>query len=720
MKKLWKRAGIVAMALLCGLSAGCSTNTGDEDIPEEDPTQYRMTTEEMREEDEYQERWLSIPNSRLVVNPFSFSDYTDDATVTQVEHSNRPTIPLNIGYLDPNSHKELGKVTTSSNLIMVLENQSAVRAEATEYSTSWQPDRLDFTAEYAEGLQAEGYDYFYDEKTVVRSVSAENGSLSVVGNLPGSPSYENNTLVIENSRYRIAIGFAEGTELKFYANGGEMFNKGREVERPRANGSWALDFEEGTASATLSVSYDTISVSRESTVSQARAPFEQNNVKRRMAERTKAWNQFFEKVPYVSFTDMPLLEEANALKGVTTEEVLHEYYLAWALIWASVLPENPENNYPYKQVTCGKPSMWDEGEPRASHSASWESFYGMQLLSYVDPDTAWSAYRGLMSLVDEDGMLGGESLPSENAHTAWILYQNKADKEALKEIYPALKRHLTWRFNNPRWILNSHDNPYEKDYDFCSNFMMDVDFAIKICEEIGETADVAYWEDLQSQMYENIKTWFYRDDRSAPYQCYYTNDGSLSSGAQAWVVKSLWMQDLEGEYLTRTVEYALNGFNINSAFAGLTAVKYDSYAYTAQGLIRNGQRERGTQLLEMGMRDVVLSRFIAETYYPEPNGIYPEGGVTARGVRPTLFGASIMIESVLQTNGLVRYWGGVSAINLYDRISTVTGITVDDMVYTLTIDGINGKATVVNNEGKRLVVSLPRGAYVRMDLANVA
>lgn len=93
--------------------------------------------------------------------------------------------------------------------------------------------------------------------------------------------------------------------------------------------------------------------------------------------------------------------------------------------------------------------MWDESDDRAPYSATWESFFGIQFYAFIDPETAWNAFEGLMSLTDKDGVIGGESLPSRKAQTAWILYQTTQDKERLEKIYAPLERYLNWRLVYP-------------------------------------------------------------------------------------------------------------------------------------------------------------------------------------------------------------------------------------------------------------------------------
>lgn len=700
----------MAMALTCGVMAGCTTTPDPQpEKPEEE--KFRITTADVRCEDEYQERWMSVPDSRLVVNPFSFHATAD---TTQSEYCNRPMMPLNIGFLDPYSnHLICGNSILNNMVLLYDEQEDGTLATAETYTTAWQPDRLDAEAEYASGMKLGMVDFFGDAKTVVRRITAENGTPVYAGRYEGKLSETVDAIGIENEHYRAAVAFGGEMEIKVYVNEEDLLagKNAMEVTAAPETGYWQAK----GAATDLACAIDTKDVSVSAVVETARKMFAEGTELGSLLEtRTVEWNRVLNKIPYAQFLDMPHLEELDQVKGVTSEEVLQDFYESWALIYSSIMPENPEHNYPYKQVACGKASMWDEGHAHSSQSASWESFFGMQFLSYIDPDSAWSAYRGMMSLVDEDGVLGGESLPSEKAHTAWILYQNKPDKEALQEIYPSLKRYLCWRRENPRWIHGDHDNPLEKDYDFAASLLLDLQFAEKIAEELAMAEDVKFWQDMRQSLYKDIQTWFYLPGDEDPYQ-YNLGNGSMQRGAIAWVVKSLWADELEGETLDRTINYLKKNFNPAGSFCGLTAMKYDGYAYTSLGLVAHGELEMAAQMLEAGMRDVVSARFLGEVYDNATTGIDPDTGVSCTGVRPSLFGASIMIDSVYMTNGFVRYWGGIAAMNLYDRVSTITGITVNGKEYTLTVNGLNGTATI-SCDGENTVKQVARGEFVQFDI----
>lgn len=83
-------------------------------------------------------------------------------------------------------------------------------------------------------------------------------------------------------------------------------------------------------------------------------------------------------------------------------------------------------------------SAWNSGAASAPNSCSWESMYDIQQLSYIKPEIAWDAMRGFIYNIDENGILDGECLPSQKAHTIWVCYlnmlKNHPEKEAeLKE-----------------------------------------------------------------------------------------------------------------------------------------------------------------------------------------------------------------------------------------------------------------------------------------------
>ena len=145
--------------------------------------------------------------------------------------------------------------------------------------------------------------------------------------------------------------------------------------------------------------------------------------------------------------------------------------------------------------------------------AQWDSVLGFQWLAYVAPDAAWSAFRGLMSLVSAEGAISGESLPARKAQTAWILYSLTKDRSQLEEAYPEIRRNLLWEEKNPRWIYEDHNNPDQRDLEFTAAWIYDADFAMKISNEIGNKADVEMWKKMQTETVANSRAWFFSDPK---------------------------------------------------------------------------------------------------------------------------------------------------------------------------------------------------------------
>lgn len=144
------------------------------------------------------------------------------------------------------------------------------------------------------------------------------------------------------------------------------------------------------------------------------------------------------KVPQLDSFSLQRIET----KGVTSAMIERAYYAAWIFLASNILQKSPESGYEYTQFACGKPSLWGQGAPEAPYSASWESLIAMQLYASIYPEQAWDAFKGLMSLVDDTGMLAGESLPSRKAQTAFILYEATGNKQLLSDVYPALKKYM--------------------------------------------------------------------------------------------------------------------------------------------------------------------------------------------------------------------------------------------------------------------------------------
>ncbi|KAA3688815.1 hypothetical protein F3F88_22280, partial [Bacteroides salyersiae] len=326
--------------------------------------------------------------------------------------------------------------------------------------------------------------------------------------------------------------------------------------------------------------------------------------------------------------------------GILSGDLKSAYYKAWVFTAQNVLPED-DMMFPYPQVCAGKASLWDEGEERAPFSAAWESFIGIQWYAYVDPTLAWKAFKGLMTLVDKEGMLGGESLPSRKVQTARILYELTHDKESLKEVYPALKRYMNWRLNVTHWIYQDiKPSTSYKDAEFCFSALIDMEHLMVIAGELGYENDAEIWQQAHQTFSEKCLEWFWRTPQTIPEQNYDINSDSGSKGNTIWVTTGLYVDGLlKGDYLNSMMKRFDSEYDTDKSFAGFGIPKYPDVSYSVYGLLQHGYVEKAQGVIEANLRDIVRAKAtFAEQYVGDD--FEPDG------VRPSLFGSSTLIDFV--------------------------------------------------------------------------
>ena len=470
----------------------------------------------------------------------------------------------------------------------------------------------------------------------------------------------------------------------FYGNWDELKNdeRGTEDNIPR-NQFWSFVPDDNIDSDELFVAlrFDIYNQGDETIAKDLSEIVKRNDFAAKREERTNFWNDFFAKVP----RPMNFSFDIQKDNDVSEQQVKNMYYKAWALIYSSVLPEGPEVGFNYKQVCCGKPSMWGFGAESATYSAAWESFVAIQFLSYVEPDIAWNAFEGLMSLVDDDGVLGGESLPSYKAQTAWVVYNNKKDKEALERITPALERYLNWRMENPRWIIESNEVNGERDLDFISNALVDIDYAVRIFKELGNEEKATEWENKGKDYYKQFQEWMiYKNN---VYLTYNDITQRRSTGNVLWLSKGLHIPNITDEDFDLFYKNFKGAYRANASLGGFHTVKFDSMQYPIYSFIEKGgdYLEIAQNLVEITYRDVASTNFLAE--------VYNSGGkkIFADGVRPSMFGAGLMIDNVLIKNGFMYYEGRPKVINLYGTSGGVENIHINGDTFNVVQTGSENK-----------------------------
>lgn len=587
-------------------------------------------------------RWLSFPGSQLCLNPSS-GDFHVPATPANVA--------LDVGGYVGTEVLRLPNVVTVG--LASGTDATAIPEQATAQHTTWYPYKLTLEAAYAEGEKVSACDFFEDaQSTLVRVIQLQNAggkSLVLGGHVPGqiklSWDGQNHALLATGSNYSYALVFArlEGDSWRPQVLG-----------QPPTLGdnSWRLDLPQNTGQGCYGVSFGFAAGKAGGPAAVQRASKAlARPVQPALANVKAAFDTFLRKVPLPTHWGLQMVPAL----GVTPEQQRQEYYMAWTFINQSLigsLPENPA--YPYPQISLGKSALWSGGEHSSPATCGWESFLGIQWLSFVDPQTAWQAYEGIMSLVDDQGRLGGESLPSRKAQTAWVLYQQQPDQQRLAAVYPAIKRYLLWREQNPRWIFGGNNAPDEKDIEFVVSWILDTGYAAQIADALGKPDDAAAWRSKIPPMIANMRQWFFSDPREL-HQFYFTRSGKYSTEGRnevrpVMILTALNVCPLPAGLGGRLLETFARIHQPAESGDGFNYLKYPDNNLVAYGLIEHGITE-AQPFIEAVLRDCIRGGEFAEVVEKGAHG------PMTSGVKPSLFNAMNIIEFTWLLNE-VRYDSG--------------------------------------------------------------
>jgi hypothetical protein len=361
------------------------------------------------------------------------------------------------------------------------------------------------------------------------------------------------------------------------------------------------------------------------------------------ASEKQAWAARLARVPHPKDFTLRVLPPM----GVTPDAIRRRYEEAWAFVLSDTLPPMPENGYPYSQLACGKPSLWGEGHPKARASAQWESMIGMPYLAAAEPESAWDAFDGMMSLVDEHGAMGGEGLPSRHAETAWLLYSHTKDAERLRANYPAIKRLLLWKARDPRWVYKNQTAEGTKDSEFVFSAMYDIGFAEQIARSLDMPKEAAFWSREQAGLAADFRRWFWETPGGDPYEWYDAKTGKRWGKNSAWTLESLALPLplLGAEQRDSLLRLSRRLRDDDKPFLIPNLTKQPNLSLPREGLALHGNPGEAEAVAESQMRDIAAADVFAETYdQGDPN--------LGTGVRPSLFGALNLIDGVLFHNGL--------------------------------------------------------------------
>ena len=529
--------------------------------------------------------------------------------------------------------------------------QQPALTTAHTFDTQWQPHKLSFQGHYPDGTVLDGYDFLYDTETIVRQFhvdKTDNKPIVCSGKYRGKLlQIDRNTLVVQTDYYNYAISFtlpASG-ELAFYETYTDLIAGQNQLSVPPEAGYWSISgiFNDSVKTyATIACSFAESDIPLDSLVKQAHRPIAlPSSVAGQLQERRSFWDGLLTKVPHPASFNLHHVDS----KGVSPDDIRKAYYKAWVFLAMNVLPPDP-NYFPYPQIVTGKPSLWAEGHPHAPFSAAWESFIGMQLYAYIDPDVSWAAFTGLMSLVDESGVLGGESLPSRKAETALLLYRLTGDKAKLAQNYPALKRYMNWRIRYPMWVYKQVSllSETKKDADFVVSALIDLQALDTITAILELPEDQQQWQLKRQRLFDHYLSWFWAQPDGIPCQLYDTESKTRGHGHAIWVTSGLAIDLLTPPYRTGMMTLLNTYFDPQKSFAGFPLPKYPEMAFTIRGLLAQDSLSKAYQLLECNVRDVVRSGPTFSEQYTLDAVPYGDG------VRPSIFGLAQLIDFVLLLN----------------------------------------------------------------------
>lgn len=611
-------------------------------------------------------------------------------------------------------------------------------------SAEWYPHELPFTASYDDGSTATGTDFFINVNSVARTVSFAGPTQrwSLTGVYAGAPTWseQTQTLTVVTPEYAYAIAFSaalDGAAL-YYETLPELLSDTGGTTTPPASGYWAVPIRPGGAMA-VSVAFATAAEGGATMARRRARAALGRDLDGVRGQQERFWDGFLASVPHPTNFAVQAVDPL----GVTPAQVRHSYYAAWVFLHADVLPPLPEVDFPYPQLPTGKPSLWAEGADGAVASAQWESVLAMQFYAYVDPATAWGALKGMLSLVDDEGIIGGEGLPARKAQTAAVLYALTGDTAALRDIYPALRRHLLWQEANPRWVFKDLTPPDQKDAQFLASVLIDMAYARDIARLLGLPDDVRMWGQHRSTSFANYLEWFWETPTSEPIEWYVPSTGTRDKGNILWIScgfhLDLWPDDstqLDG--MIRRFESRYNpdlpfaGFaapaeegtqrpevGTMAAWAGFVQPKYADTSYTIYGLLGLAQQTGDVRLRDWAVvlsnscvRDVVRANEFAEVY---TEFVPPKGA----GVRPSFFGAGMVLDGVLMNNGYRMDLGTPAFVRLTDNLAAVHEIVMRGGK-TLTTERAAGSdlvelsGTLVRDDPVCTQLTVPLGATVSM------
>lgn len=585
-----------------------------------------------------QPRWLSVPESRWVM-----SRGLGFAINNQLE--------LNMGGYVPAPAGLDGMLRTT------VGPAGGATTSAGSASTTWYPYKIGFAATYnAPAATVSGSDFFTDKNTVIRQLRVDaDGPVDVTlsGTIPSGETASwdaaNKALVFSGSRWGYTMTFGQGTGADAQSSTPVRLDEAATI----SGNTWTLvkRFNSGGdlfVSTGFSVAPDPGSVALARSQHGLSAP-----IGPQLTAQKTATDTLLRSVPAPqTFEIAGVNTVGTAGASVSAAQQRAVYYRAWAFLVQQLVEKFTADGYDFPQISCGKPVLvnFNPTYPPLATTCPWDSLFGMQLLAFVpqQADGAFTSLEGLLGKVIQNGSFTGEQLPSRMAQTAWILYKRTGDLDRLTRIYPLLRSFLFFMEDNPHWNLGG--NPAdEKDLEFVSSWLYDVEFAKKIAAAVGQSGDVTMWQQHASTQMTNLREWFF-DEPDAIYQFLFTSTGEhFSPGRPAnipnAIISALAVPNLPQDIADRLTRYFLNRFDSPKGVVGLDTTKYPNTSFIARGLAAKAPGPYAHQFVNAGIRDAVFPNNFGE------NLVTGDGLARVDGIAASIFSAAQVIDFTLLNNG---------------------------------------------------------------------
>lgn len=562
---------------------------------------------------------------------------------------------------------------------------------ALDHETDWTPGGLAVDAGYAGG-RVHGRDVFVDHDSVLRELELDapfdaDRPLTVIGRHVAIPVQDvaNGTVTMVAPDWCAVVAIPDGGVIRYYTDESELTGGSEGSPVPLSPvGVWAVPLAAGALRYRIGVGVTPDDPMRAAALAQAAAGAD---AAERQSHWLAHWDGLLAGVPHPTNFAVQGVDPVD----VDPQTVRAEYYRAYAGLYSNVLPPQPETGFAFPTVATGKASMWNFGAPGARSAAAWETFVAIQFLGYADADLAWSCFTGLMSLVDAEGSLAGESLPSRKAQTAWVLYSLTGDRAALGGAYPGLRRLLEWQAEHPRWVYGTYDQPGEQDAEFLSSLIVDLGFGARIATELGLEADRELYLRLRDELRRDFEQHAFAGPNRRAVQHWFPDDpdATMRGGADGFglqVAMGLAVPGLADWQVRALLDRFDAQFDPADQLAGFDFVKHPNVGYTVAGLLAHDRPEQAQALVNAMLRDVIRSGSFAEVYDRGPGRPRPWG------VRPSIFGMTQVIDAVWLNNGLQMDAGTPTPVALPGATGGVAGIRTAGGSLTTTVR--NGVATV--------------------------